>query len=42
MSDNSGYDLDDPKHPTYRERMLAKADLKRDEERDSDNGSDAD
>ena len=29
--DGSGYDLDDPKHPTYRERMLENADLLRDQ-----------
>lgn len=26
MSDDLAYDLDDPKHPTYRERMFDMAD----------------
>lgn len=30
-ADESGYDPDDPKHPTYRERMLENADLLRDQ-----------
>ena len=30
-TDDSGYELDDPKHPTYRERMLEQADILREQ-----------
>ena len=36
MSDDTGYELDDPKHPTYHERTAAYVDFMRKVDKESD------